>query len=110
MSPNNKIYIHTAPVRLWHWINAAGFVILILTGLQIRYADKLSMIPLRDAVTIHNYVGFAVIFNYFLWLIYYLGSTKIKIYIPDFRTFVSLAGRRGQEQEDYQEATTKRHV
>lgn len=91
MSAKKRVYIHTAPVRVWHWINAAGFVILIFTGFQIRYADILGLMPLRDAITIHNYVGFAVIFNYFLWLLYYLGSTKIKIYIPDFRTFMRMA-------------------
>jgi Ni,Fe-hydrogenase I cytochrome b subunit len=30
-----KIFIHPLPVRIWHWMNAIGFVVLILTGLQI---------------------------------------------------------------------------
>ncbi|HBF42628.1 MAG TPA: cytochrome B, partial [Desulfobacteraceae bacterium] len=94
MSNKKRIYIHPAPVRVWHWINAAGFVILILTGFQIRYADILGWIPLKDAITIHNYVGFVVIINYFLWIIYYLGSSEIKIYIPDFRLFVAKAVRQ----------------
>lgn len=88
MSNEQLIYIHPAPVRIWHWINAVGFVILIVTGFQIRYADILNWMPLKDAITIHNYGGFAVIINYFLWLIYYIGSGKIKIYISDLRTFI----------------------
>ena len=28
----HKLYIHPLPVRLWHWINAIGFVLLIITG------------------------------------------------------------------------------
>lgn len=87
MSNEKLIYVHPAPVRIWHWINAAGFVVLIITGFQIRYADILTWMPLRDAITIHNYVGFAVIINYFLWLGYYVGSGKVKIYIPNLRTF-----------------------
>lgn len=94
MSNKKRIYIHTAPVRVWHWINAAGFVLLIITGFQIRYADLLGLMPLKEAITLHNYVGFVVIINYFLWLLYYLGSTKIKIYIPDLRTFVALAAKQ----------------
>jgi Ni,Fe-hydrogenase I cytochrome b subunit len=31
-----KIYLHPLPVRIWHWINAICFIILIITGLQIR--------------------------------------------------------------------------
>jgi len=27
-----KIYVHPLPVRIWHWINAFGFVALIVTG------------------------------------------------------------------------------
>ena len=32
-----RIYVHPLPVRIWHWINALGFVAMILTGIQIRY-------------------------------------------------------------------------
>lgn len=91
MGNKKRVYIHTAPVRVWHWINAAGFIILILTGFQIRYAGILGLMPLRDAITIHNYVGFVVIIDYFIWLIYYLGSSKIKIYIPDLRIILASA-------------------
>jgi len=94
MSNKKRIYIHPAPVRVWHWINAAGFVILILTGVQIRFADKVALMSLENAIDIHNYVGFVVVFNYFLWIIYYLGSTQIKIYIPDLRSFIGKAVRQ----------------
>ena len=94
MSNEKRIYIHPAPVRVWHWINAAGFVILILTGVQIRFADKVALMSLENAIDIHNYVGFVVVFNYFLWIIYYLGSTQIKIYIPDLRSFIGKAVRQ----------------
>ena len=92
----NRIYVHAAPVRVWHWVNGAGFLVLLVTGVQIRYADLLGLMPLRDAITLHNYVGFAVIINYFLWLLYYLGSATIKIYIPDFRSFARLAVRQAK--------------
>ena len=42
-----KIYIHPLPVRIWHWSNAVGFVLLILTGLQIRYRDIIGLPPSR---------------------------------------------------------------
>ena len=25
-----RVYVHPLPVRLWHWTNAIGFVLLIL--------------------------------------------------------------------------------
>lgn len=91
MTNEKLIYIHPLPVRIWHWINAFGFVLLILTGFQIRYAETLNVMTLPNAITIHNYVGFVVIANYFIWLTYYLASGNVKIYIPDPRNVVALA-------------------
>jgi thiosulfate reductase cytochrome b subunit len=75
-----EIYLHPLPIRIWHWINALGFVLLILTGAQIRYADLFSVMTFESAVKLHNWIGFAVIANYFLWLGYYLFSDRISNY------------------------------
>ena len=75
-----KIYIHPLPVRIWHWSNAIGFVLLILTGLQIRYRDVIGLASFEASVRLHNYVGFALMGFYLLWLLFYLTSDKIKNY------------------------------
>lgn len=77
-----ETYINPLPVRIWHWINALGFVLLILTGFQIRYVDLLNLMTFEAAVKLHNWVGFTVIANYFLWLGYYLFSDRITNYHP----------------------------
>jgi len=77
-----KIYLHPLPVRIWHWINAVSFIVLIVTGLQIRYRELLGIMTFRDAVDIHNAAGFVVLFNFVLWLVFYIVTGKIKIYIP----------------------------
>ena len=78
-----KLYIHPLPVRLWHWTNAFGFMLLIATGLQIRYLDLVQVISFRTAVVAHNWIGFVLIANVFVWLGYYLSSDKIKVYHPE---------------------------
>jgi thiosulfate reductase cytochrome b subunit len=78
-----KIYLHPLPVRIWHWINAVSFLILIITGLQLRYREVLNMMTFKTAVEIHNMVGFVLLFNFFIWLGFYLLSKKIGIYIPE---------------------------
>jgi len=75
-----KIYIHPLPVRIWHWTNAIGFVLLILTGLQIRYRDLIGIASFEASVRIHNFVGFVLMGSYLLWLVFYLTSDKIKNY------------------------------
>ncbi len=77
-----KIYLHPLPVRIWHWVNAISFIVLIVTGLQIRYREILGLMKFRDAVDIHNIFGFILIFNFFIWLVFYIVTGKIKIYIP----------------------------
>lgn len=77
-----KIFLHAMPVRIWHWTNAVSFIVLIVTGLQIRYREAMHLMSFEGAVDIHNIFGFILIFNFFIWLVYYLVTGKIKIYIP----------------------------
>ncbi len=77
-----RIYLHPIPVRIWHWINAISFLTLIITGIQIRYHDFINLMSFETAVDIHNWFGFILIGNYLIWLIFYISTGKIKIYIP----------------------------
>lgn len=78
-----RIYVHPLPVRIWHWINAFGFVTLILSGLQIRYIGLVDVVSFHTAVVVHNWIGFVLIANFFVWLLFYLFSDKITVYHPD---------------------------
>ena len=89
MNDHNRIYIHPVPVRAWHWINAAAFVVLLLTGFQIRFAEMIHLLSLENAIKLHNYLGFTLIANYFLWLGYYFRTGKLHIYFPHFRNFTA---------------------
>jgi Ni/Fe-hydrogenase b-type cytochrome subunit len=79
----NKLYIHPLPVRIWHWTNALGFVLLIATGLQIRYLDLFQLMSFKTSVVLHNWIGFVLIANFFIWLGFYLFTDKIKVYHPE---------------------------
>lgn len=79
----SRLYVHPLPVRLWHWINALGFIVLILTGFHIRFADVLQVMSYASAVKVHNWTGFALIANYFVWLLFYLFTDKISVYHPE---------------------------
>lgn len=78
-----KVYIHPLPVRIWHWTNAFGFVLLIASGLQIRYLDLFQWVSFRTAVVAHNWIGFVLIANFFIWLGFYLFTDKIRVYHPE---------------------------
>lgn len=78
-----RIYVHPLPVRIWHWINALSFVVMIGTGIQIRYIGLIGMMPFKSAVDLHNWIGFVLIGNFFVWFLFYLFSDKIKVYHPE---------------------------
>lgn len=78
-----KIYIHPLPVRIWHWVNALGFLLMIATGVQIRYLDFFEVMSFRTAVVVHNWTGFVLIANFFLWFCFYLFTDKISVYLPE---------------------------
>lgn len=78
-----KIYINPLAVRIWHWANAIGFVLLIATGLQIRYVGQVDLMPFKTAVDLHNWIGFVLIGNFFIWLLFYLFTDKIRVYHPE---------------------------
>ncbi len=80
---DSGLYINPLPVRIWHWLHALGFVVLILTGTQIRYTNLFNVLSFETAVKTHNWVAFFVIANYFIWLVYYLFSDKITVYHPE---------------------------
>jgi len=64
-----RIYLHPIPVRIWHWAHAACIVLLILTGIQIRFADSVSVLTLKGAVKAHNVIGWIVAIDFLLWFI-----------------------------------------
>ena len=78
-----RTYLHALPVRVWHWINAICFLVLIVTGAQIRYRDVLSLTSFRTAVDVHNIFGFLLLGNFLIWAVYYMLTRKLKVYIPD---------------------------
>ncbi len=78
-----RLYVHPLAVRIWHWINALGFVALIVTGVQIRYVDLINWMTFASAVSVHNAVGWVLIGNYFVWLLFYVFTDRIRVYHPD---------------------------
>jgi thiosulfate reductase cytochrome b subunit len=73
-----KLYIHPLPIRAWHWTNASLFIILILTGIQIRYIGQINLgLSFETAVRVHNYAGFGLLGAFAFWLLYHLFSDKM---------------------------------
>ena len=42
--------MHPLPIRIWHWVNAFAFILLILTGAQIKLGNALHFFSFQTAV------------------------------------------------------------
>ncbi len=85
MAQKQYIYLQPTPVRLWHWLNALGFIALILSGIQIRFPDVVNIFgSYRAAIELHNTAGIVVSISFCLWLTYYLIVSRklVKLYVP----------------------------
>ena len=91
-----RIYVHPLPVRIWHWINACGFVLMVLTGIQIRYVGLIDVVSFRAAVIVHNWVGSVLIANFFVWLLFYIFSDRITVYLPEMNLMKLYRGSMAQ--------------
>ena len=84
----NKIYLYPVWLRLWHWLNALLFVVLIVSGLSLHYADpQNSLIPFDVGVISHNIAGILLTLNYLIFFIGSLLGGNVKHYIPKFKGF-----------------------
>jgi thiosulfate reductase cytochrome b subunit len=43
----------------------------------------IDLMSFRTAVVVHEWIGFLLIANFFIWLLFYLFSDKIKVYHPE---------------------------
>ncbi len=65
-----KIYLYPVWIRLWHTINALMIILLILTGISMRYSSpERTLIRFDVAVAIHNVAAIIVTFNYGIFVI-----------------------------------------
>jgi len=77
----HKIFLYPIWIRIWHWINALMFLLLILTGLVLRYSTKdFTLIRFDIAVGMHNTAAIIVTFNYGIFVIGNIVTKNGKYY------------------------------
>ncbi|MCL5991482.1 MAG: cytochrome b/b6 domain-containing protein [Bacteroidetes bacterium] len=83
-----KIFLYPFWLRFWHWFNAFLFLVLIISGLSLHYADPKSFfIPFRISIITHNISGILLTLNYIFFLIFNFTSGNYKFYIPSIKGF-----------------------
>lgn len=79
---NTKVLFYSLYERLWHWIQAIGVTLLLLTGFEVSYPTQVNIFGFENAVPVHNAVGLILVLNALLALFYNLAAGLIERYIP----------------------------
>lgn len=67
---SERLYLYPVWIRLWHWINALMFLVLIVTGLSMQYSSPdYPMIRFDLAVFYHNISGVILTFSFVLFVL-----------------------------------------
>jgi thiosulfate reductase cytochrome b subunit len=85
-----RVILYPLTIRIWHWIHAFAIVMLVFTGMQLRFPDWFGWFgTFRTAVKIHNIYGFIVVFDYMLWFGFYVWKRElVKQYVPTRKDFI----------------------
>jgi thiosulfate reductase cytochrome b subunit len=78
-----KFYLYPSWIRVWHWLNAFLFLLLIFTGISLQYSDTSSLlISFQTAVITHNICGvlLSIIFLYYVYK--NIRSKNYRQYLP----------------------------
>jgi thiosulfate reductase cytochrome b subunit len=75
-------FVYPLLIRLFHWINALCFLLLLWTGFGIHH-EGLPLVPaLETATVIHKYAAYALMANFAAFLFYAATTGDIRQYLP----------------------------
>ncbi len=81
-----KVYLYPFWLRFWHWLNALLFLILIISGISLHYAEtSAKYLDFKTSMLAHNISGVLLTINYLLFVIASILTGNIKHYIPKLK-------------------------
>jgi thiosulfate reductase cytochrome b subunit len=86
------MYLYPKWIRVWHLINAAMFIILIVTGISMQYTGKehtTYMVGFAKAVKWHNFAAIILVINYIFFVTSNLLTSNGRYYRIGRKDFLS---------------------
>jgi thiosulfate reductase cytochrome b subunit len=86
------MYLYPKWIRAWHVINAAMFLILIVTGLSMQYTGKENatyVVGFAKAVKWHNFAALILVINYIVFVTGNLLTSNGRFYRIPRKNFIS---------------------
>lgn len=84
------MYLYPKWIRLWHWLNAVLFIVLIVTGLSMQYTDKDNstfVVGFARAVKWHNIAAIILTVNYIFFVLGNVSTRNGRYYRIEKQNF-----------------------
>ena len=82
------LYLVPFGMRVWHWLNAALFLVLIATGFSLHFAAPgAELIGFATARWLHNAAGIALAVTYAFFVVAMVWTVNWPHYLPRGRDF-----------------------
>ena len=95
MTPTAPLY--TLHEKIWHWLQAALMILLIVTGMAIHYPDRFGILgSMARTVSWHTWLAAIWILNAFLGAFYHLTAEKYDHFLPRADDFGTAAIRQAR--------------
>jgi thiosulfate reductase cytochrome b subunit len=91
------MYLYPKWIRAWHLINAAMFLILIVTGISMQYTDKENaayVVGFAKAVKWHNFAAIVLVLNYIFFVTGNMLTKNGRYYRAGEKGFLSNLGKQ----------------
>lgn len=86
-----KMLLYPLWLRLWHWCNAVFFILLLVSGISLHFANPSTpLIPFAVARILHNLCGLVVTVGFIVFVVGNGISGNVRHYRPVLK---NLAGR-----------------
>ncbi len=94
---NQGATLYTLHERIWHWMQAAVMILLILSGLAIHYPDRFGIFgSMANSIRVHTWFAAAMLANAFLGAFYHLTAEKYHHFLPRMEDFTGAAMRQAR--------------
>ena len=83
-----NVYLYTRYERLWHWLQAAFIIVLLITGFEVH--GTFTLLGFQRAVEIHNAVGLTWLVSFFFFVFWLFTTGEWKQYVPTTKKMIAV--------------------
>jgi thiosulfate reductase cytochrome b subunit len=91
----HRAYLFPLWIRLWHWVNAVLFLLLLISGLSLHYSNSgAAMLDFNLAQRVHNVCGILLALTYTVFVIGNIITGNWRQFLSDPKGYAGRAWRQ----------------